>query len=581
MSILTNLKENSKNIGLVFLFLGVIWGCNDSEFTASTCDSRGDCNVEAQTFSFETSEWSICTRPCGGGTRTRIVSCVNRDNVPVPDDECSGSRPAETESCNTQSCTTEFTWNSGTFSECSRACGGGTAFRNVTCQAQDGTTVPNTNCDPSLQPEVSIACNTEACPEVYTWVPGEPGACSETCGGGTATRSVTCQNAAGNVVADNLCTETRPDTTVACNTQACDFTFSFTTGSFGECSETCGGGTQTRSLGCLRSDGLFVAHTLCPGEPPETTRACNTQACAPTCLQQTISETVPEAQNELDILLVVDDSGSMLPDNMRLAARLSGFINRLETSNIDWQMCVTTTDVGHFQGRPIQWQGTSVGHILRRGAGNLSTIFNDTIRWIGAGFSTDEQGIKAMNLSVRDNPRSNCYRQNAGLSVIVISDEDERSVGGNSSLSSLQFQPLGPLNTPQSFLDTMRNYFPAGKRFVVNSIIVKDNQCRLQQNAQGELSFFGTQYQQLSNLTNGAVESICSTDFAISLDNIYSRTSRTLGTIQLQCTPQETPSIQVNGSTVNNFTVINGNEVLFSPAIPGPATITGSYCCQQ
>lgn len=582
MSVLIKLK----NIGFVFLFSGFfilfLGGCSDSEFTTSGCQNQKDCEVEAQTFSFDAGEWSRCSLACGGGQRTRTVQCLNKDKAPVPDTECAGAKPSITESCNSAACTADYDWNVGPYGTCSKTCGGGMAFREVTCQSKEGAFVAETNCD-QTKPATSKSCNQTTCPEVYNWVPGTPGACSKTCGGGTANRSVTCQNSQQVIVDNSYCKQTKPSETVTCNPQSCNYSYTWAEGSWGTCSKTCGGGTQTRSLGCLRNDGIYVPHTLCLAPQPATTRTCNTQACAPACTAKTISESVPAARNELDILLVVDDSGSMYQDNARLATKLAGFVNRLENSNIDWQMCVTSTDVDYFKGRPIQWQGGN-GHILRKNSGNLSSIFSDTMRWIGAGFSSDEQGIHAMNLSVKDNGRSNCYRQGAGLSVIVISDEDERSVGGNPNLYPpyiAQYKPLGSLNTPSSFLTTMSQSFPAGKRFVVNSIIVKDAQCMAQQDAQGEKSFYGRKYQELSNLTNGVVESICSPDFAVTLANIHTCITRTLGTIKLTCTPKERPAVKVNGSTYNSFTITNDNEIIFNPVIPGPATITGSYCCQN
>ena len=217
-----------------------------------------------------------------------------------------------------------------------------------------------------------------------------------------------------------------------------------------------------------------MSHTLCKtSEKPQTQRACNTQACAPQCTKKTFTKKVEQYDNQLDILLVIDDSGSMYKDSSRLATKLKTFVDRLKNSNIDWQMCVTSTDTEYYQGRPIQWKvdtkykpskSEESNHILKKNSGDLNQIFVDTMRFIGAGFNSDEQGIKAMNLSVQDNDRSNCYRDKAALSVIVISDEDERSVGGNKSLSPKDYERLGPLNTPQSFIKTVKDSFSPRKR---------------------------------------------------------------------------------------------------------------------
>ena len=58
----------------------------------------------------------------------------------------------------------------------------------------------------------------------YRWVTGEWGTCSKTCGGGTQSRSVTCQNSQNKVMPDSFCTclvGAKPATSQACNTQSC------------------------------------------------------------------------------------------------------------------------------------------------------------------------------------------------------------------------------------------------------------------------------------------------------------------------------------------------------------------------
>jgi hypothetical protein len=68
----------------------------------------------------------------------------------------------------------------------------------------------------------------------------------------------------------------------SCSVQPPPYTYSWATGSYGSCSVSCGGGTQTRSVYCRRSDGATVSDGFCGGGKPSTSRSCNTQACAPT-----------------------------------------------------------------------------------------------------------------------------------------------------------------------------------------------------------------------------------------------------------------------------------------------------------
>lgn len=58
------------------------------------------------------------------------------------------------------------------------------------------------------------------------------------------------------------------------------YTYAWEAGSFGACSATCGGGTQTRSAVCKRQDGAAAPDNYCTGVKPATSQVCNTHSCS-------------------------------------------------------------------------------------------------------------------------------------------------------------------------------------------------------------------------------------------------------------------------------------------------------------
>ncbi len=568
-------------VGVVILFLS--WGCSESEFSSVSCGDLNHCKtvVENSLASWYTGDWSRCSLACGNGQTTRSVQCKSVRNVVVPDSECLSTKPPLSTSCNSEPCVGDYSWNIGPYKACSQTCGGGTKSRDVTCQSRSGVFVADSFCS-EIKPIISASCNLNTCLEdTFNWVPGSWETCSQTCGGGTYSRSVTCRNGLNIIVDESFCTETKSKLKGSCNTHSCSYNYAWVEGNWGACSQTCGGGTQSRSQGCRRNDEVYVQHALCTSPAPPTSQACNTQVCSPsTCTTHQISKTTSASENQLDILLVIDDSGSMYQDNIRLAAKLGGFVNNLSSSNIDWQMCITSTSVDYFQGRPVQWRGANSGHILTRNSGNLSGILTETVKWIGAGFSSDEQAIKAVNLSLRDNTDSHCYREDAGLAIIIISDEDERSVGGVRALNPGQYKPLTADNQPSSVMRTINTVFGIGKRVSVHPIIVKDVECKEIQDAQGEVSFYGTKYKQLYSHIGGSLHSICEPDFSITLANSHTTIISSLAALELSCTPNAAPIVHVNGVSYAPYITIVGDEITFNPVVSGSATITGSYCCE-
>jgi hypothetical protein len=316
----------------------------------------------------------------------------------------------------------------------------------------------------------------------------------------------------------------------------------------------------------------------------------------------TTTKTVTTQDNQLDVLLVVDDSNSMLADNQKLAMRMQGFVNDLTAAGFDWQMCATVTRAQQltagnptlYWGASRLWAGVSgaTPYILKPNSGNIYQIFQDTIAQIGAGWAgtDDERAIKAAwwhlwNGDIRyPTEASGCYRANAGLAVIILSDEDERSVGGNMSLQYYagEWKALETDDLPLNYVNFVKDVFGSTKRFTVNSIIVKpgDSACMTQQDSEGTKSHYGYTYNELSALTGGSIGSICESDYSNNLTYFKNNIVRDMASLPLECNPVGTPIVTINPA-FGTTTRVENQTLYFDPKVPAGRTITVQYNCTQ
>ncbi|XP_061531476.1 A disintegrin and metalloproteinase with thrombospondin motifs 16 [Phycodurus eques] len=267
------------------------------------------CNTQPCPASWSVGAWGACSQSCGGGEQTRQVRCVRRSpskDDTLADSHCSPLSPARSRACGAHACPP--VWTTGPWSQCSRKCGNGSRKRTVLCARPDtGTqsqTLQDSLCAGLVKPASQESCFIKRCQKqrkvqwfVSTWQE-----CSVTCGRGYQARFIKCaeKDAAGKYreLAGKKCHHIprpkvelqRPCTSAECLVRPTPSVQRWNAhhhhplprpewraSPWSQCSVTCGGGVQARTVQCLAQRKPFSGCTL--HLKPSMSQACNTNYC--------------------------------------------------------------------------------------------------------------------------------------------------------------------------------------------------------------------------------------------------------------------------------------------------------------
>lgn len=299
----------------------------------------------------------------------------------------------------------------------------------------------------------------------------------------------------------------------------------------------------------------------------------------------------------VDLLVVVDNSTSMLKDQEKLSREFLNFVNAI--SDADYRVGVITTDTDSrgnesrpgFHGNLDIVSATGLRYITKQDS-NPSDLFAELInrketkvcedsgRVSGKCPSFDERPLYAIKKAIdkRNTVNRGFFRKGADLGVIIISDEDETDFkkGGFYSATEL--------------LSHFRNEFEESKKINAFSIAIPDDdldclnkQAKETNGGIGKAARPGVRTGELSDLTGGFKANICSENYgeAIQLISEYVKRNLIPLTVDVPDTIRlETVRLKITTPDGKDFKAgytLNGKTLRIFPSPPEGSKVELTY----
>lgn len=264
-----------------------------------------------------------------------------------------------------------------------------------------------------------------------------------------------------------------------------------------------------------------------PSPTPTATPSATPSPTPVSFVVETLERGYSDAQ--VDVLLVIDNTGSMQDSHTRLANACSSFFAGASGLDLDLHFGVITTDTvdsnhsGKLQGSPA---------FLETSTPNAVTLCESRVL-VGIMGSAPEAGLRAAQLALSapltdvGNSNAGFFRDEAALAVVFVSDEDDASPG-----TWTDYVPfLAGLKADPSHVH-------------ITSIVGPSGGCT----GTGETATDGERYRLLASSFGGIIADICSADLTDVLADVRKATTARAARFELEYTPiAESIEVAVDG----------------------------------
>lgn len=264
---------------------------------------------------------------------------------------------------------------------------------------------------------------------------------------------------------------------------------------------------------------------------------------------------------DVDILFVIDNSGSMGSNQTNIKNNFDTFMNAFTAAGVSYQVALITTDSADFVGDIIT--NTTVDPVVE---------FNNQIDSIGTRGSAHEKGLWYAYESTTTGDASpgsltGFQRADARLVVVYVSDEPDFSdyyygSGGSTTM------------TPSDYSASLLS-LKSSSSLVVAHAIAGDYPSGCSTNGSAQ---FGEGYYEVVNDLSGTFMSICASDWSVTMDTLARESLAQLAFALSDKPIEDTIEVKVDGSVSSDWNYeASSNTVIFTVSPSDGSAIEINY----